>query len=54
MFLRVVMVPQFSRANDIAREDVLEMVFTLRIDDALAQLRAPSRPASQPGRFPGG
>lgn len=39
MFLRVVMVPQFSRANDIAREDVLEMVFTLRIDDALAQLR---------------
>ncbi|NKJ02569.1 phosphoenolpyruvate carboxylase [Novosphingobium sp. SG707] len=39
MFLRAVMVPQFSRANDIAREDVLEMVFTLRIDDALAQLR---------------
>lgn len=39
MFLRVVMVPQFSRANDIAREDVLEMVFTLRIDEALAQLR---------------
>jgi phosphoenolpyruvate carboxylase len=38
MFLRVVMVPT-SRANDIAREDVLEMVFTLRIDDALAQLR---------------
>ena len=39
MFLRVVMVPTFSRANDIAREDVLEMVFTLRIDEALAQLR---------------
>jgi phosphoenolpyruvate carboxylase len=39
MFLRVVMVPAFSRANDIAREDVLEMVFTLRIDEALAQLR---------------
>jgi phosphoenolpyruvate carboxylase len=39
MFLRVVMVPPFSRANDIAREDVLEMVFTLRIDEALAQLR---------------
>jgi phosphoenolpyruvate carboxylase len=39
MFLRAVMVPPFSRANDISREDVLEMVFTLRIEDALAQLR---------------
>ena len=39
MFLRAVMVPPFSRANDISRDDVLEMVFTLRIDDALAQLR---------------
>lgn len=39
MFLRVVMVPQFSRANDIAREDVLEMVFTLRVEEALTQLR---------------
>jgi phosphoenolpyruvate carboxylase len=39
MFLRVVMVPMFSRANDISRDDVLEMVFTLRTDEALAQLR---------------
>jgi phosphoenolpyruvate carboxylase len=39
MFLRAVMTPQFSRANDISREDVLEMVFTLRVEDALAQLR---------------
>ncbi|MES2492365.1 MAG: phosphoenolpyruvate carboxylase [Pseudomonadota bacterium] len=39
MFLRAVMVPAFSRANDISREDVLEMVFTLRIEDAVAQLR---------------
>ena len=39
MFLRAVMIPAFSRANDIAREDVLEMVFTLRIDDAVTQLR---------------
>jgi len=38
-FIRAVMVPPFSRANDISREDVLEMVFTLRIDEALAQLR---------------
>jgi phosphoenolpyruvate carboxylase len=39
MFLRAVTVPPFSRANDISREDVLEMVFSLRIDDALAQMR---------------
>lgn len=39
MFLRAVMVPAFSRANDISREDVLEMIFTLRTEDALAQLR---------------
>lgn len=39
MFLRAVMVPAFSRANDISRDDVLEMVFTLRIDEALSQLR---------------
>jgi phosphoenolpyruvate carboxylase len=39
MFLRTVLVPQFSRANDISHEDVLEMFFTLRVDDGLAQLR---------------
>ncbi|MXO89393.1 phosphoenolpyruvate carboxylase [Pontixanthobacter aquaemixtae] len=39
MFLKAVSIPAFSRANDISRNDVLEMVFTLRIDDALAQLR---------------
>lgn len=39
MFLRVVSMPAFSRANDIAREDVWEMIFTLRIDEALSQLR---------------
>lgn len=47
MFLRAVSVPAFSRANDIAREDVLEMVFTLRVDEALAQLRR-AFPASEP------
>ncbi|MBD3730932.1 MAG: phosphoenolpyruvate carboxylase [Sphingomonadales bacterium] len=39
MFIKVVSVPAFSRANDISRDDVLEMVFTLRVDEALAQLR---------------
>ncbi len=47
MFLRAVMVPSFSRANDISRDDVLEMVFTLRIDEAVAQLRR-----AFPTRFP--
>ena len=39
MFIRAVSIPAFSRANDISRDDVLEMVFTLRIDEALEQLR---------------
>ena len=39
MFLKAVSVPAFSRANDISRDDVLEMVFTLRIDEALVQMR---------------
>ena len=39
MFLKAVSIPAFSRANDVDRGDVLEMVFTLRIDEALAQLR---------------
>ena len=39
MFLKVVSVPAFSRANDISRGDVIEMVLTLRVDEALAQLR---------------
>ncbi len=48
MFIKAVSVPAFSRANDISRDDVLEMVFTLRIDDALAQLRR-----AYPTTFPG-
>jgi len=39
MFLRAVRIPAFSRSNDISRDDVLQMVFSLRIDEALAQLR---------------
>lgn len=48
MFLRAVSVPAFSRANDISRNDVIEMVLTLRVEDALAQLRR-----AFPTRFPG-
>jgi phosphoenolpyruvate carboxylase len=39
MFLKAVQIPAFSRSNDISRDDVLQMIFSLRIDDALAQLR---------------
>ncbi len=39
MFLRAVSVPAFSRVNDVSRGDVIEMVLTLRVDEALAQLR---------------
>jgi phosphoenolpyruvate carboxylase len=47
MFLRAAQVPAFSRRNDISREDMLEMVFTLRIDEAVALLRA-AFPTSAP------
>ena len=39
MFLKAVAIPAFSRANDISRRDVIDMVMTLRVDDALVQLR---------------
>jgi phosphoenolpyruvate carboxylase len=39
LFLLAVQIPPFSRSNDISRDDVLEMVFALNIDDALAQFR---------------
>jgi phosphoenolpyruvate carboxylase len=63
MFLRGVQVPAFSRRNDISREDMLEMIFTLRIDEAVALLRAAfpiSAPAitdftvSEPSDYPMG
>ena len=47
MFLKAVSVPAFSGANDISRDDVLEMIFTLRIEEALAQLRR-AFPVSEP------
>jgi len=48
MFLKAVAVPAFSRANDISRRDVIEMVMTLRVDEAVAQLRR-----AFPVRIPG-
>ncbi len=39
MSLRAVQIPAFSRSDDVSRDDVLEMIFTLRIDEAVAQLR---------------
>ncbi|MEQ5787390.1 phosphoenolpyruvate carboxylase [Erythrobacter sp. NFXS35] len=63
MFLKVVAAPAFSRANDISRGDVIEMVLTLRVDEALAQLRRafPVRvpgprdfPLDEPSDYPDG
>jgi phosphoenolpyruvate carboxylase len=39
MFLRAVEMPAFSRRDDISRDDVLEMILSLRTDEALAQLK---------------
>lgn len=47
MFLRAVQVPPFSRSNDVSREDVLEMVLSLRVDEAVAQLRR-AYPVAEP------
>ena len=63
MFLKAVAVPAFSRANDISRRDVIEMVMTLRVEEALAQLRRafPVRvpgprdfPLDEPSDYPDG
>jgi phosphoenolpyruvate carboxylase len=47
MFLLAVQIPRFSRRNDISREDVLQMIFSLRIEEAVAQLRE-AYPVSTP------
>ena len=47
IFLKAVQVPVFSRSNDVSRDDVLDMVLSLRIEDALAQLRS-AFPVSAP------
>jgi len=39
IFLRAAHIPPFSRRNDIGRDEILEMVFALRIPDAVALLR---------------
>ena len=39
IFLRAAQIPPFSRRNDISRDDILEMVFALRIPDAVSLLR---------------
>ncbi|MGI9329169.1 MAG: phosphoenolpyruvate carboxylase [Gammaproteobacteria bacterium] len=39
IFLRAAQIPPFSRRNDIGRDEILEMVFALRIPDAVALLR---------------
>lgn len=47
MFLHAVQVPAFARSNDISRDDVINMVFALRTEEAVAQLRR-AYPVSAP------
>jgi phosphoenolpyruvate carboxylase len=51
MFLRAVAMPVFSRRNDISRDDVIEMILSLRIDDALAQMEQAFPLAPDPGAW---
>ncbi|GER01903.1 hypothetical protein JCM17845_25260 [Iodidimonas gelatinilytica] len=39
LFLQAARIPRFSSRNDISREDIMELVFELRIPEALASLR---------------
>ena len=40
IFLKAVQIPSFSKSNDVSRADILEMVFSLQIPDAVEQLRS--------------
>lgn len=39
IFLRAAAIPPFSRRNDVSRDDIMEMVMALRIDDVVDLLR---------------
>ncbi|KPL53638.1 hypothetical protein ABB55_16630 [Prosthecomicrobium hirschii] len=39
LFLMAARVPRFSTRNDVSREDIMELVFSLRIPEAIAMLR---------------
>lgn len=38
IFIRIIEVPPFSRANDVSRDEVVQMVLSLRIDEAVGLL----------------
>lgn len=39
LFMMAARVPRFSTRNDVSREDIMELVFSLRIPEAIAMLR---------------
>lgn len=47
IFLKAAQVPAFSKRNDVGRDEVLDMVLSLRIDDALERYRT-AYPLRQP------
>ncbi len=61
LFLMAARVPRFSTRNDVSREDIMELVFSLRIPEAIAMLRdtypvnatdISSYPLSEPRSYP--
>jgi len=40
LFLLAARIPRFSARNDISREDIMELIFELRVPEAVVQLRA--------------
>ncbi len=39
LFIMAARVPRFSTRNDVSREDIMELIFSLRVPEALAMLR---------------
>jgi len=53
LFLLAATVPRFSARNDISREDIMELIFELRVPEAVARLReAYPEAAPAPQDFP--
>ncbi|MBL8643759.1 MAG: phosphoenolpyruvate carboxylase [Rhodospirillaceae bacterium] len=48
IFLKAAQIPPFSVRNDLSRDDVMELIFALRIPEALELLRA-AYPVERPG-----
>lgn len=48
IFLKAAQIPAFSRRNDVGRDEVLDMILSLRVEDAVERYRT-AYPLRQPG-----